>query len=113
MELSRVREGWLSVEITPSCLQLALSHARSSNTRTLNCFLIATSWINEGMEQFRIKDTPPLQSSILLGETIVLEVNRFDPGRPNKERTAISPTSLMPGDTAVEAQVKVILHCNA
>ena len=36
---------------------------------------------------------------------ITLEVNRFDPGRPNKERTGITPTSLIAGDIAVRTQV--------
>ena len=40
-----------------------------------------------------------------LADNITLEVDRFDPGRTNKERTAITPTSPIPGDIVVKTQV--------
>lgn len=36
----------------------------------------------------------------------MLEVDRFDPGRPNKDRTGATPTSLITGDIAVKTQVR-------
>ena len=40
-----------------------------------------------------------------IADNITLEMDRFDPGRPNKERTAIAPTSLIAGDVVAKTQV--------
>ena len=39
------------------------------------------------------------------GEGIVLEVDRFDPGRLPKGKDSIIPTALIPGDIAIPCQV--------
>ena len=45
------QSGWLFVQISSSCLCRALSHAKASNLKSVDCFLIGTSWINEGEQE--------------------------------------------------------------
>ena len=40
-----------------------------------------------------------------VGESIILEVDRFDPGRLLKGSDDLAPTALIPGDVAIPCQV--------
>lgn len=39
------------------------------------------------------------------GEGVVVDVDRFDPGRPEKQGSRVVPTALIPGDIAIPCQV--------
>ena len=39
------------------------------------------------------------------GEGVVVDVDRFDPGRPEKQGSGVVPTALIPGDIAIPCQV--------
>lgn len=41
----------------------------------------------------------------MLGEGVLLEVDRFDPGRLLQGRESIVPTALIPGDVPIPCQV--------
>ena len=106
-ELFVTRNSWLRVQLSVPSLQLAVRHARQSSRKPFDCFLIATAWITESMCTLVL--TMQLKLNInhtLLDEGILLEVDRFDPGRlPVQGRENMVPTALIPGDVPIPCQV--------
>lgn len=47
-ELTLAKSGRVCVQLSLSAIQLALSHAKPVASNTMDCFLIATSWIDKG-----------------------------------------------------------------
>lgn len=109
-ELFVTRNGWLRVQFSVPSLQLAVRHARQSTRKPYSCFLIATAWITKGMpvtcslykpfNQFIVCHTDRL-----VDESVLIEVDRFDPGRLPQGKENILPTVLMPGDVPIPCQV--------
>lgn len=104
-------------------MQLAVRHARQSPSKQLDCLLIGSAWITEGMPT-NPGTTPPVISLLLVyspvtvahqcqvlsmvysaGEGVAIDVDRFDPGRPGKPGDGVVPTAVIPGDIAIPCQV--------
>ena len=47
--------------------------------------------------------------ALFAGEGVAVDVDRFDPGRPEKQGTGVVPTALIPGDIAIPCQVGSVL----
>jgi len=48
-ELSLARNGRIYIQLSVSALHRALSHARMGSVKVLECYMIATSWIDNGL----------------------------------------------------------------
>ena len=47
--------------------------------------------------------------ALFAGEGVAVDVDRFDPGRPEKQGSGAVPTALIPGDIAIPCQVGSVL----
>ena len=108
-ELFVTRNSWLRVQLSVPSLLLAVRHARQSSRKPFDCFLIATAWITESIcalvLTMQIIEFSCYLILFCIDEAILLEVDRFDPGRLPQGRENIIPTALIPGDVPIPCQV--------
>ena len=110
--LLAIPTSWVCVQVSLAAVQLAVRHARQTPCKQLDCLLIGLTWITQGT----LLTSPPcvmfqcvVCCALFAGEGVAVDVDRFDPGRPEKQGSGVVPTALIPGDIAIPFQVGSVL----
>ncbi|KAK2519780.1 Stil [Columba guinea] len=85
------------LSMTEKTLRLAYRHAKQNEKRFFSCFLLGTLAVAEGNFEHQVDRQD--------GESVMLAIDRFDPGREVAGGSGKIPTAFLPGDFLIPCTV--------